>query len=240
MTISLDVQNVTKSFGSLKALDNVTFKLKGAIINGLIGPNGSGKTVLINVITKVPYGPDSGKNFFNGTRIDTLKPSQISKLGIARTFQTIAFFSSLTVEQHLLVGVNSIGSNLEVLNEALKLTDLQEKKIIKADKLSVFELKKLMIATALSLDPKLILVDEPLSGLSEEEVLHMLKILKRINETGRAILVIEHKIDEIVDLCDKLLVLHLGKVIADGKPEEVINKKEVLMAYFGGVEYAKS
>lgn len=237
--ISLECRSVSKSFGSLKALDEVSFKLEGPIIKGLIGPNGSGKTVLLNVISKVPYGSDRGAIFFNGKRIDKLKPSQICRLGIARTFQTITFFPSLTVEQNLLVGANSVGVGREVVNEALSFTGLMDKRHVKAEKLSVFELKNLMIATALALDPKLLLLDEPLSGLSEDEVVQTLRIIKAINESGRALLVIEHKISELVDLCRELLVLHLGHVIADGQPEKVINTAEVLAAYFGGETHAE-
>jgi branched-chain amino acid transport system ATP-binding protein len=239
MSIILELYNVCKNFGSLKALDNVTLKLTGTKITGLIGPNGAGKSVLINVITKVPYGPDRGKIIFNDTRIDVLKPTEISKLGIARTFQTIAFFPSLTVQQHLEVGAITSGVEPGYIKEVLDLVELGGKKREKTGNLSVFDLKRLMIASALSLDPKLIFIDEPLSGLSEEEVLEMLEILRRINETGRALVIIEHKIDEIMSLCERMIVLHLGRIIADGRPEEVTSNKDVLMAYFGSGEYVR-
>jgi len=223
-----------KSFGSLKALGGVSFSIEGSIIKGLIGPNGSGKSVLLNVISKVPYGPDEGVILFNGERIDKLTPQKICRLGIARTFQTTMFFPSLTVEQNLLVGANSIGVKREIINEALNITSLQGKRYTKAMNLSVFEVKKLMIATALALDPKLLLLDEPLGGLSEDEVSLTLKIIHEINATGRALLVVEHKLRELVDICKELFVLHLGHVIADGPPEKVINSAEVFSAYFGG------
>jgi len=231
--ISLICKNVVKRFGSLKALAGVSFSIERPIIKGLIGPNGSGKTVLLNVISKVPYGPDEGVILFNGKRIDKAAPQQICRLGIARTFQTITFFPSLTVEQNLLVGANSIGVRREIVNEALNITDLQDKRYTKAMNLSVFELKKLMIATALALDPKLLLLDEPLGGLSEDEVNVTLRIIQDINATGRALLVVEHKIRELVDICKELFVLHLGRVIADGPPQKVINSTEVFSAYFG-------
>ena len=240
MNISLELHRVCKSFGSLRALDNVTFRLSGRSITGLIGPNGAGKSVLINVITKVPYGPDSGEIFFNGVRIDVLKPSEISRLGIARTFQTIAYFPSLTVEKHLLIGAITSGVDRSYIDEVLELVELDGKRDVEAGSLSVFELKRLMIASALSLNPRLVFIDEPLSGLSEEEVLEMLDILRRINEGGRALVIIEHKIDEIIDLCERMIVLHLGRIIADGKPDEVTNDREVLMAYFGSGEYVRS
>ncbi|MEM4289280.1 MAG: ATP-binding cassette domain-containing protein [Nitrososphaerota archaeon] len=233
-TIELQCTDVTKKFGSLRALDGVTFKLSGCKIKGLIGPNGSGKTVLLNTLTKVPYGPDGGKIVFNGKRIDRLKPSQICKLGIARTFQTLTFFPSLTVEQNLLVGVKSLGKSRTIVSEALYLTGLLGKEKYKAASLSFFDLKMLMIATALSIDPKLLLLDEPLGGISEDECTQMLSVIKNINETGRAILIVEHKINEIVNLCDEMIVLHMGKVIADGEPEKVISQENVLTAYFGG------
>jgi branched-chain amino acid transport system ATP-binding protein len=232
--ISLICRGVVKSFGALKALAGVSFIIEGPIIKGLIGPNGSGKTVLLNVISKVPYGPDEGVILFNGMRIDKLTPQQICRLGIARTFQTTTFFPSLTVEQNLLVGATSIGVGKEIIDKALNITNLHTKRDIKAANLSIFELKKLMLAAALAIDPKLLLLDEPLSGLSEDEIDEMLKIIQYINATGKALLVIEHKISELAEICKELLVLHLGQVIADGPPEEVINSAEVFSAYFGG------
>jgi ABC-type branched-subunit amino acid transport system ATPase component len=130
--ISLICRGVVKSFGALKALAGVSFTIEGPIIKGLIGPNGSGKTVLLNVISKVPYGPDEGVILFNGMRIDKLTPQQICRLGIARTFQTTTFFPSLTVEQNLLVGATSIGVGKEIIDKALNITNLHTKRDIKA------------------------------------------------------------------------------------------------------------
>jgi branched-chain amino acid transport system ATP-binding protein len=237
-TVELEGVNVVKKFGSLRALDGVTFKLSGCKIKGLIGPNGSGKTVLLNVITKIPYGSDGGKILFSGKRIDQQKPSRICELGIARTFQALTFFPSLTVEQNLLVGAESLGKGHEIVQEALYLTGLRGKEKLKAADLPFFDLKKLMIATALSLDPKLLLLDEPLGGLSEDESAQTIDIIKKINETGRAILIIEHKISEVVNLCSEMMVLHMGKVIADGEPRKVVSQENVLTAYFGGKSYA--
>lgn len=231
----LKCESVCKSFGSLKAVNNISFKLKSGIIKGLIGPNGSGKTVLINTISGVPYHCDSGSILFNGRNIEKFKPADICKLGLARTFQMITFFPSLTVEKNLLVGSSSVGTDYKVVDEALRATELWKKRFIKASRLlSTFELKKLMLASCLSVNPKLIILDEPLAGLSEEEVIKTLKIINDINQTGITMLVIEHKIKELVGICHNMFVLHLGKVIAEGEPEEVINARDVLQAYFGG------
>ncbi len=231
--LSLECVNVSKSFGLLKALDNVTFKLDGPIIKGLVGPNGSGKSTLINIITNVPYGTDGGKVIFNGKSVERAKPQEVCKIGIGRTFQGLTFFPSLTVRQNLLVGSYSVGAPEEVVRNALELTGLSPKSDMKSSNLAVFELKKLMIATCLSLDPKLLLLDEPLSGLSEEESTETLEIVRKINRMERAILIIEHKLNKVLNLCDELLVLHLGKVLADGRPLEVIRREEVARAYFG-------
>ncbi len=235
--VRLECKNVAKHFGSLKALDNVTFALAGPIIKGLIGPNGSGKTVLLNSITGIPYGPDSGSISFGGKSIEKLRPTQICRLGIARTFQTLTFFPSLTVEQNLLVA--TAGTNKDAVEKALGITDLGQKRSMKAGGLGVFDLKKLMIATSLGLDPRLLLLDEPLSGLSEEESLQTVAILKQINDAGIALLVVEHKLRKVVDLCSELFVMHLGKVIAEGDPSQVMNREEVLKAYFGEEEHAQ-
>jgi branched-chain amino acid transport system ATP-binding protein len=238
--LTLECQRISKSFGSLKALDNVTFRLEAGKIKGLIGPNGSGKTTLINAVSGVPYGPDSGKILFGGRNIAELKPRQICMLGIARTFQAAAFFPTLTVEENVLVGSKSIGAADDAVQEALRITGLSKKKSLEARSLPIYDLKRLMIAASLGMEPKLLLVDEPLAGLSEEETLEMINILKTINESGLALLVIEHKLGKILDLCHELLVLHLGKIIADGEPRKAIASPGVVAAYFGGEAYAES
>jgi branched-chain amino acid transport system ATP-binding protein len=218
----------------------VTFKLNGSKAKGLVGPNGSGKSTLMNVITGVPYRSDGGTITLDGRNIEKLRPQQICRLGIARTFQTITFFPSLTVEQNVLVGSSSVGASHEVVHDALGITGLSEKKAVMAKNLAVVDLKKLMIAAGLGVDPKILLLDEPLGGLSEEETSNTLEVIKSINETGRALLVVEHKLGKLMDLCDELLVLHLGNVIGDGEPMKVINTEEVLTAYLGGERYAGS
>jgi branched-chain amino acid transport system permease protein len=161
-------------------------------------------------------------------------------LGIARTFQAAAFFPTLTVEQNVLVGSNSIGAAYEVVQEALRITGLTKKKSLEARSLPICDLKRLMIAASLGMEPKVLLVDEPLAGLSEEETLEMIHLLEAINESGLALLVIEHKLGKILDFCDALMVLHLGKIIAEGEPRSVIASPDVVAAYFGGEAYVES
>lgn len=231
--MSLECRGVSKRFGALNALKDVTFELHGDKIKGLVGPNGSGKTTLVNVITGVPYRAEGGTISFNGRNIQRLSAREICRLGICRTFQAITVFPSLTVEQNVLVGAKSVGRNDNVVHDALDLTGLSQKKASFAAKLPLFEVKNLMIATALGVDPKLVILDEPLSGLSEEESVQTLDIIKKIRESGRAVLLIEHKLAKVLDLCDELLVLHLGKVIGDGEPRKTIQTHEVLTAYLG-------
>jgi branched-chain amino acid transport system ATP-binding protein len=231
--VTLECDKVVKSFGSLRALDGLTFTLQGEGIKGLIGPNGSGKSVLLNVISRVPYPPDGGSITFNGRKLDGLKPSEVCKLGIGRTFQTINFFPTLTVGQNLLVGSESVGTDARVVDEALKVTRLYEKREAKASALSVFELKKLMMASSLALDPKLILLDEPLGGLGEAEAAETLRIIREISDSGKVILIVEHRIRDLMGICDDMFVLHLGRLIAHGPPDRVVEDELVLSAYFG-------
>jgi branched-chain amino acid transport system ATP-binding protein len=236
--ISLECINVSKNFGSLRALHDVTFKLREGQINGLIGPNGSGKSVLINCISGVPYYPDKGEIKFFDKNIENLKPSERCRLGIARTFQNITYFPSLTVKQNISIGNFSTETEEKFTDYALKTTDLWEKQDYIASELSVFELKSLMIAQCLGMNPKLILIDEPLGGLSEEEAIKTIEFIRNINKNGITLLVIEHKIRELIDCCDKMFVLQLGQKIAEGNPEEIINNEKVINAYFGEKMYA--
>ncbi|WP_457550707.1 ABC transporter ATP-binding protein [Archaeoglobus sp.] len=217
----LEVERVTKKFGALVALDNVSFKVDGKRL-GIIGPNGAGKTTLFNVISGF-LRPNSGKVVFNGKDITGLRPSKIAERGLVRTFQLLKVFKSLTVQENL-----SIVS--DDLRDLLELVDLWEKRKVLAGNLSQGEMRKLGIALALAKKPKMLLLDEPFSGLSPVECESLIDVLKNVKTP---IIMIEHKLGELFDLVDRVIVLNFGRVIFEGKPDEATRDSRVVEAYIG-------
>ncbi len=223
----LEVEGITKRFGALVALDNVSFKVNGGRL-GIIGPNGAGKTTLFNVISGF-LKPNSGKVKFNGKDITGLKPSKIAEMGLVRTFQILKVFKSLTVQENL-----SIIS--EDSRELLEIVDLWEKRDVLAGNLSQGEMRKLGIALALAKNPKMLLLDEPFSGLSPLECESLVEILK---EVKTPMVIIEHKLGELFDLVDRVIVLNFGKIIFEGKPKDAVKDSKVVEAYIGE-DYAQN
>lgn len=231
--VELELRNVTKRFGDLLALNNLTFKIVTNKIVGVMGPNGSGKTVMVNVITKIPYSSDHGEIIFNGINLKKFKPFDIVKIGICRTFQNISVFPKLSVEQNIKASYTKIDESL--LNEILDMFDLASKRSEIAANLNVYELKNLMIASCLATKPKLIILDEPLGGLSEYEAKITLTRINDINKRGIAVIIIEHRIGELFKYTDieHVIVLYGGSLLAQGSPDEILNNKEVKVAYLG-------
>ncbi len=237
----LRVENVTKRFGGLVALDHVTFSVKHGEILGLIGPNGAGKTTLFNVISGV-YKPEEGRVIFKDTDITGWKPHKIAHLGIARTHQIVRPFGDLTVLENAMIGA-LFGKRSDeiteeearrVAEEVLDYVGLGEKKDLPARVLNVQEKKRLELARALSAEPELLLLDEVLAGLTPTEVENMLILLRRIRvEKDITIIMIEHVMHAVMNLADRIVVLHFGRKIAEGTPEEVANNPEVITAYLG-------
>ncbi len=223
----LEVEGITKRFGALVALDNVSFKVNGGRL-GIIGPNGAGKTTLFNVISGF-LKPNSGKVKFNGKDITGLRPSKIAEMGLVRTFQILKVFKSLTVQENL-----SIIS--EDSRELLEIVDLWEKRDVLAGNLSQGEMRKLGIALALAKNPKMLLLDEPFSGLSPLECESLVEILK---EVKTPMVIIEHKLGELFDLVDRVIVLNFGKIIFEGKPKDAVKDSKVVEAYIGE-DYAQN
>ncbi|WP_456328307.1 ABC transporter ATP-binding protein [Archaeoglobus sp.] len=223
----LEVEGITKRFGALVALDNVSFKVNGGRL-GIIGPNGAGKTTLFNVISGF-LKPNSGKVKFNGKDITGLRPSKIAEMGLVRTFQILKVFKSLTVRENL-----SIIS--EDSRELLEIVDLWEKRDVLAGNLSQGEMRKLGIALALAKNPKMLLLDEPFSGLSPLECESLVEILK---EVKTPMVIIEHKLGELFDLVDRVIVLNFGKIIFEGKPKDAVKDSKVVEAYIGE-DYAQN
>ncbi len=244
--VILKVEDVTKRFGGLVALADVSFEVYRGEILGLIGPNGAGKTTMFNVITGV-YKPEKGRVVFKGVDITGWKPHRIARLGIARTHQIVKPFGDLTVLENTMIGALFGSKSKEmteskarrVAEEVLEFVGLAEKKDLPARVLNVQEKKRLELARALAEEPELLLLDEVLAGLTPTEVERMLKLLETIRrEKGITMIMIEHVMHAVMNLADRIVVLHFGRKLAEGTPEEVANNPEVITAYLGDPELA--
>ena len=238
----LKLDNVTKKFGGLAAVSEVSFEIEEGTVLGLIGPNGAGKTTLFNCINgTLPI--TSGSIYFNGKDISKLKSHMISKLGIARSYQIVQPFGSMTALQNAMVGGfcknRAYDRAEEIAVESLRLVNLENKKDVVAKHLNLGERKKLEIAKALSTQPQLLLLDEVMAGLTPAEVQEMVKIIQSINETGVTLIIIEHIMEAIMSLSRHIIVLNFGKKITEGSPAEVSANEEVIEAYFGVEEEQK-
>ena len=236
----LSVSGISKRFGGLRALDNVSFELPAGRIMGLMGPNGAGKTTLVNVICGF-YKPDAGTIKFKGQDITRLSTHKVCRLGIARTYQIPQPFGDLTALQNVTVAAmygRGMGQSAaqEQAPEALKLTDLSDKQHILAKDMATITLKRLEVARALATDPTLLLVDEAAAGLNETELPRMLEILENIRQTGITIILIEHVMKVMREAVDTIFVIDEGAPIAYGKPDEVMKDQQVIKRYLG--EYA--
>lgn len=236
----LSVSGIKKRFGGLLALNDIHFELPAGAIMGLMGPNGAGKTTLVNVICGF-YKPDDGRVLFQGKDISGLPAHKICHLGIARTYQIPRPFGELTVLHNVAVagmygrGLGKSAAEREAL-EVLELTDLGDKKDVPAKNMSTITLKRLEVARALAMAPKLLLVDEPAAGLNETELPRMLEILAAIRQTGVTIILIEHVMKVMREAVDSIYVINEGTPISFGSPDEVMQDRRVIECYLG--EYA--
>ena len=235
----LKVIEVIKKFGGLVALKNVNFSINRGEIVGLIGPNGAGKTTLVNVISGV-YPPDSGKILFEHLDLALLKPDKICKFGVSRTFQSIQSFPNLTVLQNVMIGYIFGRKEKKIQNEIksecrhlLDFVGLNVEPSTLAGSLTVIELKKLDLARALSMKPKLLILDELNTGLNPTESKDAINLIRKIRDQDITILIVEHLMKIIMEVCDRLVVLNFGEKIGDGTPMEISSNQKVIQAYLG-------
>jgi len=235
----IEVNEITKYFGGLRALHNISFTLKTGEILGLIGPNGAGKTTLFNIIAGT-FPPSSGSVRFNGEDITIKGPREICHKGISRTYQLVRPFASLTVYENVLVGFYfgkpeaTPSASLEKdVQEILDLTGLLSKANIPARNLTLVGRKQLEMARALATRPKVLLLDEAISGLNVAETETVMGLIRDIQKRGRTIIMIEHIMKAVMGLSDRILVLNFGELIAEGTPDQISKNKAVIEAYLG-------
>lgn len=236
----LELRNVHRFFGSLAAVNDLSFRVYDNEILGIAGPNGSGKTTLMNVVTQV-IPPSKGEILFLGQPIHALKAHQICHLGISRTFQNPTVFETMTVLDNLKVGM-SFGKNHKKafdLDEARKLLSfigLADKENIKAQHLMINDKKKLMIAVALSTKPKLLILDEPCAGLTTIESKDIIALIEKINRRQITVMLIEHNMQVLMNISQRVLVIDQGSKLCEGTPEEIWNNEQVIEKYLGRKE----
>ncbi|HEM5272933.1 TPA: ABC transporter ATP-binding protein [Streptococcus suis] len=249
----LEVKDLTKNFGGLTAVGDVTMELHEGELVGLIGPNGAGKTTLFNLLTGV-YEPSEGTISLAGTILNGKAPSKIASLGLGRTFQNIRLFKNMTVLENVLTGLGNHGKsevfasflrlpafykNEEALKtkaiELLKIFDLDGDADTLAKNLPYGQQRRLEIVRALATEPKILFLDEPAAGMNPQETAELTQLIRKIKEEfGITIILIEHDMSLVMEVTERIYVLEYGRLIAHGTPEEIRNNKRVIEAYLGG------
>jgi branched-chain amino acid transport system ATP-binding protein len=247
----LRLQGITKVFGGLIALEEVSFSVEDGTITGIIGPNGAGKTTLFNIVSGI-YPQNSGNVYLGGKNISRFAPEKLARLGLVRTFQNVELFGQMTVLENVMVGLHT-KSKSGILSCAFKLPGhIREEKYIRERSLQWLEFtgmvdsaevkagnlpfgkgRLLEIARALALEPRMILMDEPAAGLNSHETIGLAALIRRIRESGVTVVLVEHDMDLVMDVCDAVVVLNLGRKLAEGTPREIQENTAVITAYLG-------
>ncbi len=235
----LEVKNISQRFEGLKAIDDLSFSIEPGAFVGVIGPNGAGKTTLLNVVTGF-LRPTAGRILFDNSPIHGLAPYQICRLGIARTFQIVRPFAEMTVEDNVATGIlfsstdhASVRRARALSEEAIDLVGLTAKRQWLAGVLTMGEKKKLELARALATRPKLLLLDEVMGGLPQDDVDNLIDVLRRVNSEGTTVVMIEHVIHAVMELTERVIVLHFGRKLIEGTPDEVTSDPKVIECYLG-------
>jgi ABC-type branched-subunit amino acid transport system ATPase component len=247
----LRLEGITKVFGGLIALEEVSFSVEDGTITGIIGPNGAGKTTLFNIVSGI-YPQKSGNVYLGGKNISRFAPEKLARLGLVRTFQNVELFGQMTVLENVMVGLHT-KSKSGILSCAFKLPGhIREEKYIRERSLQWLEFtgmvdsaevkagnlpfgkgRLLEIARALALEPRMILMDEPAAGLNSHETIGLAALIRRIRESGVTVVLVEHDMDLVMDVCDAVVVLNLGRKLAEGTPREIQENTAVITAYLG-------
>jgi branched-chain amino acid transport system ATP-binding protein len=232
----LDVQSVSKYFGGLQANEDVSFQVNPGEIVSIIGPNGAGKSTLFSCVTGF-HRVDKGRVFFKGREITNQKPHKIGKLGIARTFQIVQVISDMTVLENVMTGGflkhTRVAEVQRKCEEVLAFTGLIEKKNFNALALTISDKKRLEVSMALAMEPELLMLDESMAGLTPVELREMIALIRKVRSSGITVVVVEHVMEAVMELSDRVIVLNTGRKIVEGPPREVVANPEVIRAYLG-------
>ncbi len=234
--VCLDVRGVTKLFGGLKANEDVSFSVEEGEIVSVIGPNGAGKSTLFNCITGF-YKPSAGTVLFFGKNITRFRADKVVAMGIARTFQVVQVIGEMTVLENVMTGALlhyvKVAGAREKAEEVLSFTGLLEKKDRLGAELTIADKKRLEVSMALATKPRLLMLDESMAGLTVVELRGMIDLIKAVRGSGITLVVVEHVMEAVMEISDRVVVLNSGKKIMEGAPKEVVSHPEVIQAYLG-------